>query len=233
MAAAAPADGDSTQTIKVVLVGDGASGKTSIIRRYCHEDFGAAYAQTVGLDFFMKRLALPGEKNVTLQIWDIGGQSIGGKMLKTYLEDADAIALTYDMTNRDSFENLQDWLDLARKQKRPEGKAPPTMALIANKRDLLHLRAVTAEQHETFAKQNGLLQLEVCAKDGVNIDMAFRKIVAAVTEIPISHKEAETMRQRAVVADIVDHPVADPSKKVQVHPDAKGRAARSSFCVVQ
>ena len=146
-------------------------------------------------------------------------------MLKTYLEDADvscarhvclycpfpyttdscrfpllrwpqAIALTYDMTNRDSFENLQDWLDLVQKQKRPEGKAPAVLALMANKRetapwcstrpilettklinitpfaasgDLLHLRAVSAEQQENFVKKHGLLQLEVCAKDGVGV----------------------------------------------------------------
>eukprot|EP00056_Hartaetosiga_gracilis_P004634 m.76697 g.76697 ORF g.76697 m.76697 type:complete len:118 (+) comp11894_c0_seq3:86-439(+) len=80
---------DRIHTIKIVLLGNGSCGKTSIISRYCQENFGEAYLQTIGLDFFLKRLDLPDGSHATLQIWDIGGQSIGGKMLPTYLENAD------------------------------------------------------------------------------------------------------------------------------------------------
>uniref|UniRef100_A0A4W3HV97 RAB28, member RAS onco family n=1 Tax=Callorhinchus milii TaxID=7868 RepID=A0A4W3HV97_CALMI len=67
--------------LKVVILGDGASGKTSLATRFAQEAFGKQYKQTIGLDFFLKRLTLPGNLNVTLQVWDIGGQTIGGKML--------------------------------------------------------------------------------------------------------------------------------------------------------
>jgi len=70
---------------KVILLGDGAVGKTSIAMRFTEDHFAKAYKQTIGLDFFIKRLVLPGEVHVALQIWDIGGQTIGGKMIGNYM----------------------------------------------------------------------------------------------------------------------------------------------------
>ena len=84
---------------KVILLGDGAVGKTSIALRFTEDHFAKAYKQTIGLDFFIKRLTLPGEVNVALQIWDIGGQTIGGKMIGNYIYGAQAVLLCYDITN--------------------------------------------------------------------------------------------------------------------------------------
>uniref|UniRef100_A0A8C7DMZ0 RAB28, member RAS onco family n=1 Tax=Oncorhynchus kisutch TaxID=8019 RepID=A0A8C7DMZ0_ONCKI len=58
--------------LKIVVIGDGASGKTSLATRFAQEAFGKQYKQTIGLDFFLKRISLPGNLNVTLQVWDIG-----------------------------------------------------------------------------------------------------------------------------------------------------------------
>ena len=73
---------------KVILLGDGAVGKTSIAMRFTEDHFAKAYKQTIGVDFFIKRLVLPGEVHVALQIWDIGGQTIGGKMIGNYIYGA-------------------------------------------------------------------------------------------------------------------------------------------------
>mmetsp|Transcript_10798 Transcript_10798/g.30635 ORF Transcript_10798/g.30635 Transcript_10798/m.30635 type:complete len:191 (+) Transcript_10798:595-1167(+) len=67
---------------KVILCGDGAVGKTSLATRFAQDHFDKSYKQTIGLDFFIKRLILPGGVKVALQIWDIGGQSIGSRMLQ-------------------------------------------------------------------------------------------------------------------------------------------------------
>jgi Ras-related protein Rab-28 len=96
----------------VIILGDGAVGKTSIAMRFTNDHFSQVYKQTIGLDFFIKRLVLPGKIraipiicepvradrftynmmicsagniNVALQIWDIGGQTIGGKMINNYI----------------------------------------------------------------------------------------------------------------------------------------------------
>uniref|UniRef100_A0A2I3TTK4 RAB28, member RAS onco family n=2 Tax=Pan TaxID=9596 RepID=A0A2I3TTK4_PANTR len=74
--------------LKIVVLGDGASGKTSLTTCFAQETFGKQYKQTIGLDFFLRRITLPGNLNVTLQIWDIGGQTIGGKMLDKYIYGA-------------------------------------------------------------------------------------------------------------------------------------------------
>uniref|UniRef100_A0A8C6KEM1 RAB28, member RAS oncogene family n=1 Tax=Nothobranchius furzeri TaxID=105023 RepID=A0A8C6KEM1_NOTFU len=74
--------------LKIVVVGDGACGKTSLATRFAQEAFGKQYKQTIGLDFFLKRISLPGNLNVTLQVWDIGGQTLGGKMLDKYVYGA-------------------------------------------------------------------------------------------------------------------------------------------------
>ena len=70
---------------KVILLGDGAVGKTSIAKRFAEDQFSQIYKQTVGVDFFIRRLKLPPKYHIALQIWDIGGQSIGSRMLSNYM----------------------------------------------------------------------------------------------------------------------------------------------------
>lgn len=60
--------------------------------RLCEDHFGKSYKQTIGVDFYVKRLELPGNVNVSLQVWDIGGQSISSKMVNTYVYEANAVS---------------------------------------------------------------------------------------------------------------------------------------------
>merc|ERR1711907_764879 len=107
-------EGDQMQ-FKVIVIGDGAVGKTSIVNRFCKDHFASSYKQTIGLDFFMKRIVLPGNVDVAVQVWDIGGQTIGGKMIGNYVFGSHAVILTYDITNAESFHDLQDWLAVVNK----------------------------------------------------------------------------------------------------------------------
>lgn len=68
---------------------------------------------------------------MTLQIWDIGGQSIGGKMLKNYIFGAQAVLLVYDITNYESFQNLEDWYRLVRRTF--DDDRMPYVGLVGNK----------------------------------------------------------------------------------------------------
>uniref|UniRef100_A0A3B3SK58 RAB28, member RAS onco family n=1 Tax=Paramormyrops kingsleyae TaxID=1676925 RepID=A0A3B3SK58_9TELE len=154
--------------LKVVLIGDGASGKTSLATRFAQEAFGKQYKQTIGLDFFLKRITLPGNLNVTLQVWDIGGQSIGGKMLDKYIYGAQGVLLVYDITNYQSFENLEDWLGMVKKVNE-DSDVQPVVALVGNKTDLEHMRTVKADRHQRFCQENGTLSLFVSAKTGDSV----------------------------------------------------------------
>ncbi|XP_058526284.1 ras-related protein Rab-28 isoform X6 [Ochotona princeps] len=118
--------------LKLVVLGDGTSGKTSLATCFAQEIFGKQYKQTIGLDFFLRRITLPGNLNVTLQIWDVGGQTIGGKMLDKYIYGAQGILLVYDITNYQSFENLEDWYAVVKKVNE-ESETQPLVALVGNK----------------------------------------------------------------------------------------------------
>ena len=81
------------------MVGNTTVGKTQIISRYCEDFFSKNYKHTIGVDFFQKRIELQDDLNVSLQIWDIDGSALNGKMLETYVHDANGIVFVYDITN--------------------------------------------------------------------------------------------------------------------------------------
>ena len=116
---------------KVVLLGDGAVGKTSIATRFSLDKFKQSYKQTIGLDFFIKHFVLSENLQIAMQIWDIGGQSIGSKMIRNYILGAHAILLCYDITNYESFANLEDWHRVVRSTFATEPL--PLVGLLANK----------------------------------------------------------------------------------------------------
>uniref|UniRef100_A0A8C1XAX3 Ras-related protein Rab-28 n=1 Tax=Cyprinus carpio TaxID=7962 RepID=A0A8C1XAX3_CYPCA len=176
--------------LKIVLLGDGASGKTSLAIRFAQEAFGKQYKQTIGLDFFLKRITLPGNLNVTLQVWDIGGQTIGGKMLDKYIYGAQGVLLVYDITNSQSFENLEDWLNMVRKSNEESG-TQPAISLIGNKIDLEHVRTVKMEKHQRFCQENGLISQFVSAKTGDSVFLCFQRLAAEIVGVKLNKAEME------------------------------------------
>lgn len=59
--------------------------QTSIVRRYCHQEFSRQYFPTAGVDFFLKRITVHGNKDATIQLWDVGGSALDGNMLDKYI----------------------------------------------------------------------------------------------------------------------------------------------------
>jgi len=195
-------EGEQMQ-FKVIVIGDGAVGKTSIVNRFCKDHFATSYKQTIGLDFFMKRVVLPGEVDVTMQVWDIGGQTIGGKMIGNYVFGSHAILLAYDITNAESFHNLQDWLDVVKKI-HETSPTKPYLGLLANKTDLSHMRAVNPEKHNKFASDNDMFSYFVSAKNGDNVNSTFYRVAADLAGVVLSKPEIE-VQTRVVEAQIVNH----------------------------
>ncbi|MFH4976574.1 hypothetical protein AB6A40_003283 [Gnathostoma spinigerum] len=177
------------QILKLVVCGDGASGKTSLCTRFAHDQFARQYQQTVGLDFFSRRLLLPANSSVLLQIWDVGGQSIASPMLEKYLFGAHGAIVVYDVTNRSSFENLDDWVSVIKKLTRNQQKIQ--FALVGNKTDLEHRRAVRIERHMKFAEQHGMTSHYVSAKTGDSVVLMFRQVTAEILGLQLSKTEVE------------------------------------------
>uniref|UniRef100_A0AAF5PGV1 Member Ras oncogene family RAB28 n=1 Tax=Wuchereria bancrofti TaxID=6293 RepID=A0AAF5PGV1_WUCBA len=176
--------------IKIVVCGDGASGKTSLCVRFAQDNFGRQYQQTIGLDFFTRRLTLPGNVSVLLQIWDIGGQSIASPMLEKYINGAHGAVVVYDVTNSSSFENLEDWINII-KQVTKTQERPVVLMLVGNKTDLEHRRVIRIERHTKFALQYGMSSYYVSAKTGDSVTLMFRKTAAEILGIPLEQSDTE------------------------------------------
>jgi len=131
---------------KIVVLGDGSVGKTSFILRFIEDSFQMSYKQTIGVDFFCRRLELSKNVVAAMNVWDIGGQSIFGKMIPTYLTQANAIIFLYDITNYQSFIDISDWVELAKKSASSSGNSVLNV-LVGNKCDLAHMQAVNVNKH--------------------------------------------------------------------------------------
>ena len=107
---------------KLILLGNGSVGKSSILKRFESDGFSRMYKQTVGLDFCEKRIILEGDKSVMVRVSDIGGQSVGSSMITSYIFGADVLFLVYDVTDAASFTGLDDWLGFVRDVKAGEVK---------------------------------------------------------------------------------------------------------------
>ncbi|OCT99358.1 ras-related protein Rab-28 isoform X2 [Xenopus laevis] len=209
--------------IKIVVLGDGACGKTSLAMRFAQESFGKQYKQTVGLDFFLKRITLPGNLNVTLQVWDIGGQTIGGKMLDKYIYGTQGVLLVYDITNYQSFENLEDWLSMVKKVNE-ESETQPFVALVGNKIDLEHMRTVKADKHQRFCQENSLGSYFVSAKTGDSVFLCFQRAAAEILGIKLNKAEIE-QSQHIVKAEIINFP--------EEHNSGNSTNNQSKVCLLQ
>ncbi|KAL6599633.1 P-loop containing nucleoside triphosphate hydrolase protein [Neocallimastix sp. 'constans'] len=95
--------------LKVVLIGDGGVGKTSIRVQYIHRRFTSNYKATIGADFITKDVQLEDDKKVTMQIWDTAGQERFQSLGIAYYRGADACIIVFDVTNPDSFSNVLRW----------------------------------------------------------------------------------------------------------------------------
>lgn len=221
------------QQFKVILLGDGAVGKTSIATRFTENGFSQNYKQTVGVDFFIKRIILTEKVSATIsmQMWDIGGQSIGSKMITNYISGADAILLCYDITNYESFANLEDWYRLVLKTFK-DAKLP-YVALLGNKNDLKHLTAVRMQQHQKFADENNMASFAMSAKNNDHVNQTFWKVASSISGIPYSSFESEfkgTAAPICVPAVIIDHQQHDPEVNGGQLPDYTKN--NQKYCVI-
>jgi Ras-related protein Rab-1A len=92
----------------VIILGDQAVGKTSLIVKFVNNTFNEAYRVSIGLDFKNKKIRV-GDRVIKLQIWDTAGQERFRTIAQTYYQKADAVIIAYDCTSNSSFGNLTTW----------------------------------------------------------------------------------------------------------------------------
>jgi Ras-related protein Rab-28 len=169
----------------MAIIGDGSVGKSAIINAFKAEGFLSTYIQTVGFQVYEKRLQLRGDTFVSLQLWDIGGQSINSKNLENYLASAKIVLLVYDTTNLESFLNIEDWLVIARKY-----TAKASLYLVGNKIDLIALRQIPQNQHDQYIIENNIKGgFFFSAKTGENVLKGFYQAAGDSVGLNLSQQE--------------------------------------------
>ena len=155
---------------KVVVCGDFACGKTSVILKYTKRAFRRTYIPTLGVNMTTKSVRI--EKSATSFIlWDIAGQAKFEPMRKFYYEGAQAIILMFDLTREKTFKNIPMWFQDFKKNIRSDRKF--ISVLVGNKNDLEKERIVTLEQARALAEQMNIKYYETSALTGDNIDELF------------------------------------------------------------
>ncbi|MHA1132562.1 MAG: Rab family GTPase [Candidatus Helarchaeota archaeon] len=172
---------DYERVYKLVMLGDEAVGKTSLIMRHTEHRFDQNYKMTIGTDISAKLIEKEkaGTKtNVYLIIWDIGGQEKYRILRESYLRGASGALLVYDVTQPASFHNIYEWAEEA---ERFCGEKIP-MLLLGNKVDLADQRKVTLEEGNKLAEELQIGYLETSAKSAVNVDAAFNQITELILQ---------------------------------------------------
>ena len=184
-------------SFKILLLGDTSVGKTCFLKRYTDNTFQDAYLSTIGFDYKFKIVTLENGKKARVQLWDTAGQERFRTIAKSYYKGAHGIILMYDVTNRKTYDNIRKWLNQIKEQ----AKKTICIVLIANKIDS-DGRIVTKEEGERLAKESNLEIFEASAKEKINVNEAFERIIENISEnyeannVGVQLDEKETKKKK-------------------------------------
>jgi small GTP-binding protein len=175
-------------TYKIITGGDASVGKTTMLKRYVEGQF-VDTQMTIGVDIMQKILTLEDGLNVSLQLWDFGGQQHFRFFLDSFVKGANGAFLMFDLTNMNSFNNLEEWVKIIRKD-----NSMLPIVLIGSKLDLKELIVIDDEMVEDAKERfNFADYLKISSKTGYNVNKSFiflvdeiRKYVASLRKTDIS-----------------------------------------------
>jgi small GTP-binding protein len=177
--------GQIKKILKVLVVGEMGTGKTSLIRQYVQGFFSEFYKTTIGVDFANKDFDWDERTSISLQLWDIAGQERYGNMTHVYYQEAVAAFVVFDVTRITSLDMVNEWKkDIDSKVFTSEDKPIPCI-LLGNKIDLCQdgKWAKSDEEMQAFVTDHNFVQFfTTSARDGTNIDQAARALVKHVLD---------------------------------------------------
>ncbi|KAJ2771820.1 Ras- protein Rab-14 [Coemansia nantahalensis] len=163
---------------KFIVIGDMGCGKSSLLRQFTEGEFSEKTNHTIGVEFGTKVVQVGGEK-VKIQAWDTAGQERFRSVTRSYYRGSIGTIFVYDITNRESFADLDKWMVDAR-QLTP---AHSIFVLVGNKADREQQRAVSHEEGEAYAAKNNMVFFEASAKTGRKVDAIFLDLTTQILEM--------------------------------------------------
>ena len=155
--------------VKFIIIGDKTVGKSCIINQFIEKQFINEYIQSIGSDKIKKEIEIEGKK-LNLEIWDTVGQEEYRAVNKIFIKNTQIALIVYDITNRKSFENLNNWYNLIFEINKDSNVI---VGVTGNKTDLYENQVVDSEEGKNFADEKKISFFETSAKDYESIENVF------------------------------------------------------------
>ena len=176
-------------TIKIIVLGSSEVGKTCILNRYFNNEFKENSLSTIGIDFQTKFFKFE-DKKIKANYTDTAGQEKFRAISVNYLKGTNGVILVFDLTNKESFDLLDSWMD----ELKNYNKMDISKVLIGNKADLADKIEVPKEEIENFTKKVKCDYFECSAKTGQNVNEALDEI-AKITFLNMKDSVSEVNRE--------------------------------------
>ena len=171
------------EKVNLIIIGDSTVGKTSIIKQYFEGEINGNYLATVGVDHYSKDIELS-NKLIRLKIWDTAGQERFKSLTKNFFKNAQGVILVYDVTNKETFNNLKNWISSTKENVSSDKNLKAI--IIGNKIDLVSSREVNKQEAEELAKSFNYSYFETSAKRNSGIDEAIKNIMLQVLSVKMN-----------------------------------------------
>lgn len=174
---------NKTFQFKLVLLGESAVGKSSLVLRFVRGQFFDYQESTIGAAFLTQTVAL-NDTTVKFEIWDTAGQELYHSLAPMYYRGAAAAIVVYDITSPDSFSRAKSWVRELQRQGNPN----IVIALAGNKADLASKRKVDPDEAKQYAEENNIMFMETSAKTAANVNELFVQIARKLPKQPSEPK---------------------------------------------
>ncbi|XP_041102965.1 ras-related protein Rab-18 [Polyodon spathula] len=188
-------DDDVLTTLKILIIGESGVGKSSLLLRFTDDTFDPELAATIGVDFKVKTISVDGNK-AKLAIWDTAGQERFRTLTPSYYRGAQGVILVYDVTRRDTFTKLDNWLN---ELETYCTRNDLVKMLVGNKIDK-EGRELDRNEGLKFARKHSMLFIEASAKTCDGVQCAFEELVEKIIQTP-GLWESETQKRGVRLSD--------------------------------
>jgi len=167
--------------LKVCFLGESGVGKTCLVFRYIQDTF-SNQESSIGASFYAKMHQISDSQYIKVNVWDTAGQERFHSLSPIYIRGSAIVFVVYDITNIVSFKGAKDWFTRSREL----FDSDAVLVLLGAKSDMAEQRAVTKQDGESYAHQNGLIFMECSSKTGDNVQMAFDTAIRAAVNKSIN-----------------------------------------------
>jgi Ras-related protein Rab-1A len=180
---------DYDYLFKILLIGNSGVGKSSLLLRFADDTFTDNFMPTIGVDFKIRTLEVDG-RTIKLQIWDTAGQERFKTITSSYYKGAHGIIVVYDITDKESFKNIDTWMNEVEKH----ASDNVSRILVGNKNDMEESRQVSTDEGKELADQYNIRFMETSAKESANVEEAFTLMTKEIKS-RVVHTEARKPTQ--------------------------------------